>query len=83
MKKQLVEQETSTIRETFNEFDNLGEKAPKHKSTSTPKAKEEMTRFNIYLSTKQLDKIKLLAVKEHKKIKELIEEAISNYLESK
>ena len=81
MKKQLVE-ETPTIKESINEFEALEEKkAPKHKSQKVNN--EEKTRFNIYLSIKQLDKIKLLAVKEHRKIKDIIEEALSIYLEDK
>ena len=80
MKKQLIE-ETSTIKTTINEFKALEEKkAPKHKS---PTNNEDKTRFNIYLSVSQLDKIKLLAVKEHRKIKDIIEEALTIYLESK
>lgn len=87
MGKKLVE-ETSTIKTTINEFEALENKTtspvaetPKHKGTKANN--EEMSRFNIYISNKQLDKIKLLAVKEHRKIKEVIEEAISLYLENK
>jgi hypothetical protein len=75
--------------EPINEVDILLNKgnAPKveeakapEKKASTPK-KDEMSRLNIYLSTKHLDKLKLKALKEHKKIKEIVEEAIISYLE--
>lgn len=85
MSKKLVE-ETPTIKTTINEFEALETKTTakveeKHKGTKANN--EAMTRFNIYITNKQLDKIKLLAVKEHRKIKEVIEEAISIYLKDK
>lgn len=76
------------VKEEINEFSIMMNKtAPKEevkapeKKASKPK-KDEMSRFNVYLSTKQLDKLKLKAIKEHKKIKEVVEEAINSYLDN-
>ncbi len=80
-KKQLVKDDP-IIKEDINEFSTLlgGGNQPGEKKASKPK-KEEMTRFNVYLSVKHLDKLKLKAVREHRKIKELLEEAIIQYLD--
>jgi len=78
------------VKEEINEFSIMMNKtspekeeikAPEKKA-SKPK-KDEMSRFNVYLSTRHLDKLKLKAIKEHKKIKEVVEEAIISYLDEK
>ena len=83
MGKKVLVSDAPMIKEEINEFSLLasGEKpkAPEKKA-SKPK-KEEMSRFNVYLSTRHLDKLKMKAIKEHKKIKEIVEEAIISYLE--
>jgi len=83
MGKKVLVSDAPMIKEEINEFSLLasGEKpkAPE-KKVSKPK-KEEMSRFNVYLSTRHLDKLKMKAIKDHKKIKEIVEEAIISYLE--
>lgn len=77
----------SQVKEDINEFSQmLGNNAPSNeakepvKKASKPR-KDEMSRFNVYLPTRQLERLKMKAVKEHKKIKEIVEEAILSYLD--
>lgn len=79
-KKQLVSDDAPIIKEEINEFSSLLGDTQPEKKASKPK-KEEMSRFNVYLPSKQLEKLKLKAVREHRKIKDLVEEAILSYLD--
>lgn len=80
-KKQLVSDDAPIINEEINEFSSLLNAPKVEESTKAPKHKsEEMTRFNVYLKKSSLEKLKIKAVKEHRKIKDMLADAIEQYL---